>query len=402
MLGSTGPYEVWFIPSHEAAQQIGRMYRGASADWCISTENPEYFYRSYADSEFVFMVRSDGEGDTTNNKLALQISGYGADAKLTDIWNAEDDRITGDVDADVRPLVDDALDMFRKSGLSRRKYQLECIDKMLSNREWVRNKLFAAANHATPGKNGSYSAVFYIDEVLDVIDDKGDVDSEAVKMIFEGDYFKVFQAPPEPSFEYMNKAEKAFDAVAGEYGVKWGDLEKVYAGHVPDGMDDEVYAWIEDHLDNDFFEGRGYYSEWSDCWVNGTGAEALDDIVSQLQDEIGLLSYSYDKGAQRLAFTCEFSKDQLRDMARLRTSGFTDNALRLSRYDCEYDENEPDFEGVQVESPYYGWSGFDEKAMAEAATDFARRLVGFITMQKDAFGQTYFDFDKPDNPENVK
>ena len=89
-------------------------------------------------------------------------------------------------------------------------------------------------------------------------------------------------------------------------------------------------------------------------------------------------------------------------MAKLRLRGFTDNALHLSRYNCEFDEDDPEFEGVQVKSPYYGWSGFDENAMAEAAANFARRLVGFITMQKDAPGQTYFDFDKPDNPENVK
>lgn len=44
MLGMAGPYEVWYIPSHEAAQEIGRLYKGMSAKWCISTENPEYFY----------------------------------------------------------------------------------------------------------------------------------------------------------------------------------------------------------------------------------------------------------------------------------------------------------------------------------------------------------------------
>ena len=39
--------------------------------------------------------------------------------------------------------------------------------------------------------------------------------------------------------------------------------------------------------------------------------------------------------------------------------------------------------------------------MVEAATDFAKRLVGYITMQKDSPGQMHFDFDKPDNPENL-
>ena len=40
--------------------------------------------------------------------------------------------------------------------------------------------------------------------------------------------------------------------------------------------------------------------------------------------------------------------------------------------------------------------------MVEAATDFAKRLVGYITMQKDSPGQMHFDFDDDyiDNPEN--
>jgi hypothetical protein len=40
--------------------------------------------------------------------------------------------------------------------------------------------------------------------------------------------------------------------------------------------------------------------------------------------------------------------------------------------------------------------------MVEASIDFAKRLIGYITMQKDLEGQMYFDFDKPDNPGNLK
>lgn len=32
-------YEVWLVPSYEAAKVLGRFYKGKSAEWCISTDN---------------------------------------------------------------------------------------------------------------------------------------------------------------------------------------------------------------------------------------------------------------------------------------------------------------------------------------------------------------------------
>lgn len=36
-------WEAWYVPSYEAAVELGRFYRGYSASWCISTENSSYF-----------------------------------------------------------------------------------------------------------------------------------------------------------------------------------------------------------------------------------------------------------------------------------------------------------------------------------------------------------------------
>ena len=93
---------------------------------------------------------------------------------------------------------------------------------------------------------------------------------------------------------------------------------------------------------------------------------------------------------------CRFSKSEIRNMAKLRLQGLTDDPLLLSLYN---EDNE--LEEISIDVPYYGWDGFAEDMMIEAATDFAKRLIGYITMQKDLPGQMYFDFDKPDNPENL-
>lgn len=97
-----------------------------------------------------------------------------------------------------------------------------------------------------------------------------------------------------------------------------------------------------------------------------------------------------------MLMVCRFSKSEIRNMSKLRLQGLTDNPLLLSLYN---EDNE--LEKISIDVPYYGWDGFAEDMMAEAATDFAKRLVGYITMRKDLPGQMHFGFDKPDNPENL-
>ena len=173
-------------------------------------------------------------------------------------------------------------------------------------------------------------------------------------------------------------------------------LAKVYNGIVPDGMDDNVYGWLSEKLDEDFNEGTSYYGVWQNCWIEGTGNEARDDILGQLKDKAGVQSCRWSEDGNKMLIACRFSKSEIRNMSKLRLQGLTDNPLLLSLYN---EDNE--LEKISIDVPYYGWDGFAEGMMAEAATDFAKRLVGYITMRKDLPGQMHFGFDKPDNPENL-
>lgn len=55
-IGEKNGWEAWYVPSYEAARELGRFYMGASADWCISTDNASYFNDDYERSEFVFLI----------------------------------------------------------------------------------------------------------------------------------------------------------------------------------------------------------------------------------------------------------------------------------------------------------------------------------------------------------
>jgi hypothetical protein len=59
LLNILNNYEVWYVPSYEAAVELGRFYKNISAKWCISTDNPDYFYNTYSDSEFIFLIHQD-------------------------------------------------------------------------------------------------------------------------------------------------------------------------------------------------------------------------------------------------------------------------------------------------------------------------------------------------------
>ena len=144
------------------------------------------------------------------------------------------------------------------------------------------------------------------------------IDSENVQEILQYEYFDVFSPPDEPSFEYMRKAEDVFNKIAKPYGVEWNMLAKVYKGIVPDGMDDNVYEWLSEKLDEDFYEGTSYYSVWSDCWIEGTGNEARDDILEQLKDKAGVQSCRWSEDDKKMLMICRFSKNEIRNMSKLR------------------------------------------------------------------------------------
>lgn len=67
------------------------------------------------------MVRAKSQGDS-EDKLALQIFRTSEYADIDEIWDLNDGRISNDIDDELWSLVDDAMEMFDKSGLSRKKY----------------------------------------------------------------------------------------------------------------------------------------------------------------------------------------------------------------------------------------------------------------------------------------
>lgn len=93
-------YEIWYVPSYEAAVELGRFYKNASTSWCISTDEPKYFNGQYSDSEFMFLIREDPKScpDEDLAKLALQVSKEydGSDENDYKLWNSSDYDISRD------------------------------------------------------------------------------------------------------------------------------------------------------------------------------------------------------------------------------------------------------------------------------------------------------------------
>ena len=146
MLGYAGDYEVWYIPSYEASVQIGRFYKGIWAKWCISSENSDYFYNNYGDNEFVFMVLSGKNPEVEDfNKIALQLSEYSSDGFTYDaIWDQSDESYN-DLeydetlkDTNIPKYVEQAIEMFNDSGLTRDKYIEQNVIKLVNDIEWIK------------------------------------------------------------------------------------------------------------------------------------------------------------------------------------------------------------------------------------------------------------------------
>lgn len=181
------------------------------------------------------------------DKLAIEMS-YNYSGKVTvhEIWDSEDDRAGDRPDYlendNIIKLVDKAVDMFQQSGLSRKKYQNEQVEKVINNPEWIKDKLFENPN-ISADEDGSYTTEYGLEWLNDILEKNvcDGIDSESVQEILQYEYFNVFNAPDEPSFEYMHKTEDVFNKIMKPYGVEWDMLTKVYKGIVPDGMDDNVY-----------------------------------------------------------------------------------------------------------------------------------------------------------------
>lgn len=115
MFGKFGQYEAWFVPTYEAAVQLGRFYKSVSAKWCISTNNFDYFNNQYKDSEFIFLI-SDDKSLKNYQKIALQLTEH---KDLEGVWDVDDNDIFDDIPEFLEQPINNALLEFRKLNRSR-------------------------------------------------------------------------------------------------------------------------------------------------------------------------------------------------------------------------------------------------------------------------------------------
>lgn len=114
MFGNFGPYEAWFVPTYEAAVQLGRFYKNVSTHWYICIENPIYFNDTYKDYEFVFLI-SDNKSLKDCQKLALQLD-Y---KSIEGIWSVSDKNIKNSIDSNLNNLINNVIIEFKKLNRSR-------------------------------------------------------------------------------------------------------------------------------------------------------------------------------------------------------------------------------------------------------------------------------------------
>jgi len=89
-INENAEYELWQVDSHEAAKELGRFYKGYSTDWCISTDNIDYWYTYYyeGNNRVYFLIRKQKQNDVLD-KVAILVDEYGA----FECWNQIDDLI---------------------------------------------------------------------------------------------------------------------------------------------------------------------------------------------------------------------------------------------------------------------------------------------------------------------
>lgn len=101
-------YEVWFVPSYDAAKVLGRFYKGKSTAWCISTDNQSYFKKYYDERniDFLFLIKAEPVGNDLD-KVALEIRPSG------DVipWNVADKHLLPN---NVKAVADKAIDIYRE------------------------------------------------------------------------------------------------------------------------------------------------------------------------------------------------------------------------------------------------------------------------------------------------
>lgn len=69
-------YEIWYVPTYEAMEILGRYYKGCSAKWCVASDDPEFWFDNHTDDEFILLIREHPQHNEFD-KIALQMENHG-------------------------------------------------------------------------------------------------------------------------------------------------------------------------------------------------------------------------------------------------------------------------------------------------------------------------------------
>jgi len=197
-------------------------------------------------------------------------------------------------------------------------------------------------------------------------------------------------------FDADNVSSDSFDIIMQECGVdlSWSEISQIINGTVDDpeeelGITDEQYDRIREMIDDDFHDGMSIETINADCERNGAESEAQEGIMSAIQDKLPTYGTGkwdcYDGENIHLAIPFDAF---VRGLHTLWTSEeLFENCTLIGQHNGVinflaaylWDDKEDDIEYIEVNEPYYGWSGYDDEMWKEAITDFAYRVVKVIT-----------------------
>jgi len=284
------------------------------------------------------------------------------------------------------------------------KLKPEAFASLVDKPSVVKNLLFSDSQEFNMEQDGTVTAIVDFDDIEKVYDGgREGISWEFIKqLLIGGDTYELFYtSDTTPNMNNMDDGN--FNKILSENGfdVTWSDIADLYDDRLEDDemfTEDQSSEIIED-IDNDFYDGIGMSSVYSDCERNGMENEAYESIKNELFPELYLdKEYGVRDGKVKIILP----RERIVDCFKNYSMDDSKNIFELLRSDDEYDG---EVEKISISEPYYGYSGFDDEMWTTAVAAFAEKVVEILSRppkQKDSNGQLYFDFDSQylDNPSN--
>ena len=255
-------------------------------------------------------------------------------------------------------------------------------------------------------QDGTATAIVDFDDIENVYyDDRDGISWQFIKQFLTGDdTFDLFHVPEDtPSMNNMEEGNFNKILAANGFDVTWSDIADLYDDTLEDDemfTEDQASEIIED-IDDNFYDGMGMSTVYSDCERYGTENEAYKSIKDELFSELYLdKEYGVRDGKVKIVLP----RERIVDCFKNYFFDYGKNIFELLRSDAEYDG---EVEKISIREPYNGYSGFDDELWTTAVDDFAKKVVEILSRQPkqgDSSGQMHFDFDKEylDNPKNIR